>query len=290
MYRIVKKEAILGSRKPLVFSDSTAGGYRRLTGVGVFVPAIENQFASDTIVPSSSQTLVVNPIIKPAIKLFSIAGLGEREFHLTDGTNEHNYLLTKVAANTYSLSGKEIASNSRTYYITDTNPSVQDYENKYYGKDADYAFDGTKRDTLTVSTSSASAKFKITLKKSDTLIFYSESGSFVISRTLPVFKSFNGISVRMQINNLQDNPLCDICNPKIIMNFKPNPQTTQEAMVAMKKAMYMDMFDESRLVPMNYDIKKHTKLDFIIDLNAGNEINSDYLGERCDLKVYLRYE
>ena len=292
MLRIVKKEAVLGAEKPLVFSDSVAGGCTRLTGVGIFIPAIENQFASSFIVPSSNQSIMVNPMIME--RLFVRADLpnvGQREIHLTDGTSEHNYALTKVSENSYKLTNKEIINESRTYYLTETNPSVQSFTNQYYGKDSDYSFDGIKRDTLVQTDNpSAVAKFAITLKKSDTLTFDLESGLLVISRTLPIFSEFNGISVRMQINNLMDNPLCDIYNPKITLPFTMNPTTTEEAMRGMKKALFFNVFEDKRLIPIDYTIKKHTKLDFIIDLSAGNIINEDYRGEKCDLKVYLRYE
>jgi hypothetical protein len=58
----------------------------------------------------------------------------------------------------------------------------------------------------------------------------------------------------------------------------------------MKKALYFNLFEQNRLIQMNYDVRNHNKLDFIVDLSEGNRINSDYIGEECDLKVYLRYE
>lgn len=300
MWRIVKKEAVLGARKPLMFSDSVAGGYSKLTGVGVFIPAIENQYASDHIVPSSRQSAILNAMIGYYRISYSFGGggqvLGHKQVHLTDGTSANTFLLNNGAdENSFTLTGKEINSNGqRTFYLyldwSSTPP--QDFQPLYYGKDQSYAFDtasGLKKDTLTATTT-AGELFAITLKKSDTLNFNIESGVLEISRTLPIFSVFNGISVRMQINNLQDNPICDIYQPKITMPFTINPTTTEEAMRGMKKALFFNVFEDSRLIQMNYDIKKHTKLDFIIDLNAGNTINHDYIGESCDLKVYLRYE
>ena len=95
---------------------------------------------------------------------------------------------------------------------------------------------------------------------------------------------------------------------KITMPFKPVATTTEEAQREMRKALflcpdeeydtedYLDGLSENesewqyRLVPMNYDVRNHNKIDFIVDVNEGNTINDDYIGEQCDLKVYLRYE
>ena len=290
MLRIVKKTAVLGARKPLIFSENIAGGCKRLVGVGVFIPAIENQFASDSIATSAQQSMVVNPVGMFRVSMF--ASSITTTVKITDGSITRT-LSKSGYSSKYTLTGTEINTGSRSMYIKVTTQDLMFGTNTttYYSASDDFSYTGTKSGTLVQTNEIANVTpFMITLKRSDTLTFDIITGTIEISRDLPIFSEFNGITVKMQINNLQDNPLCFIFNPKITMPFTPVATTTEQSMAQMKKALFFNVFEQNRLIQMNYDIHRHTKLDFIVDINSGNSINSDYIGESCDLKVYLKYE
>lgn len=294
--RIVKKTVTLGSPKPLVFNTNIAGGVKRLTGVGVFIPAIENQFASADITPSSSQSATVNPV---GGKVFAriAAPLGGTDVYLCASAGTQNKKLTRNGNGKYTISGLEITEESgRVFYLkaitSGTLVGGQEVTRYYSAADTDLSFNGTKKADFVESDDEPADKFGLVLKRSDTLtVVLSNDGATVeISRSLPIFSEFNGISVKMMINNRQDNPLAMVFQPKITMPFTPVATTTAEAQREMKKALYFNLFEQNRLIQMNYDVRNHNKIDFIVDVNEGNTINDDYIGEQCDLKVYLRYE
>ena len=294
MLRIEKRILTLGSRKPLVFSTNIAGGVKRLTGVGVFIPAIENQFASADIATSSSQSATVNPVggrtfvIRPMI-------VGRTEIYLCASAGTQDKKLTRDG-NKYTISGMDIPEGSgRVFYLKAVTSGTligQQEFTTYYSADVDLSFAGTKQKDLVQSDTEPTDKFGLVLKRSDTLtvVLSSNGATMEISRSLPIFSQFNGISVKMMINNRQDNPLAMVFQPKITMPFTPVATTTAEAQREMKKALYFNLFDQKRLIEMNYDVRNHNKIDFIVDVSDGNTINEDYIGEQCDLKVYLRYE
>ena len=291
MLRIVKKKVVLGAKKPLVFSENVAGGVRRLTGVGVFIPAIENQFASAEIATSAQQAVVVNPAVGKNRFVRLAPLIGGIEVYLMSGSSIVSKL-TNIGSGKYSLSKVEVNDTTGTHYLKSVVSGIQDSPTTYYSADVDLSFSGTKSSNLVISDTEPSDKFRLVLKKSDTLTFIlsSSSASVELSRDLPIFSEFNGISVKMMINNRQDNPLATTFQPKIVMPFTPVASTTEETIREMKKALYFNLFEQNRLIQMNYDVRNHNKLDFIVDLSEGNRINSDYIGEECDLKVYLRYE
>lgn len=296
MLRIEKRILTLGSRKPLVFSTNIAGGVKRLTGVGVFIPAIENQFASADIATSSSQSATVNPVggrtfvIRPMI-------VGRTEIYLCASAGTQDKKLTRNGNGKYTISGLEIAEGSgRVFYLkaitSGTLVGGQEVTRYYSAADTDLSFNGTKKADFVESDEEPTDKFGLVLKQSDTItvVLTNDGATVEISRSLPIFSQFNGISVKMMINNRQDNPLAMVFQPKITMPFTPVATTTAEAQREMKKALYFNLFDQKRLIEMNYDVRNHNKIDFIVDVSDGNTINEDYIGEQCDLKVYLRYE
>lgn len=296
MLRIEKRILTLGSRKPLVFSTNIAGGVKRLTGVGVFVPAIENQFASADITPSSSQSVVVNPVGGriPLVARYEL--LGGTDIYLCAAAPGTQNKMLKRNGNKYTISDMDIPEGSgRVFYLKAVTSGTligQQEFTTYYSADVDLSFAGTKQKDLVQSDTEPTDKFGLVLKRSDTLtvVLSSNGATMEISRSLPIFSQFNGISVKMMINNRQDNPLAMVFQPKITMPFTPMATTTAEAQREMKKALYFNLFDQKRLIEMNYDVRNHNKIDFIVDVSEGNTINEDYIGEQCDLKVYLRYE
>lgn len=289
MLRIIKKTVVLGARKPLQFSVNVAGGCRKLVGMGVIIPAINNQFASATITPSARQAEQVNERIDQRVLPPGVHPVLGASYSLFDGTN--NYSLESADGINLFLNEKEINSPERIFCVCRTlsNPP---FTRTYFYLEDDLSFDTTRKGVFNGSTQDYSEvnPFSLLLKKSDIFTFNKDTKSFVISRVLPIFAQFNGISVRMQVNNLRDNPLNDIYNQKIAMPFRSSAVTTEEAQVDMRKAFVCNLYEQSPLIKLNYDIVNHTKIDFIVDINTGNIINEDYLGEKCDLKVYLRYE
>ena len=314
LYRILNKTVTLGSPKPLQFSTNIAGGVKRLTGVGVFIPATENQFASADITPSSSQSTQVNPVGGKQMIIRVLAPLGGTNVYLCTSAGQEKKL-TGNGNSKYTISGLEIAESSGSiFYLkavtSGTLVGGQEVTRYYSAADTDLSFNGTKKADLVQSNDEPADKFGLLLKRSDTLtvVLTNDGATVEISRSLPIFSEFNGISVKMMINNRQDNPLAMTIQTKITMPFKPVATTTEEAQREMRKALflcpdeeydtedYLDGLSENesewqyRLVPMNYDVRNHNKIDFIVDVNEGNTINDDYIGEQCDLKVYLRYE
>ncbi len=215
---VIKSNAVLGSRKPLLLSQSVLGGYKKLVGVGVFIPTADNQFASSKF----------KPVFKPIFK----ANL--------------------VADSTFR---PEQSAVPRTMSATAT-------------------------------------------QNNDSLPFFAEN---------------NGFLVKMQINSKQDNPLSyqfypqfsacmDLYSPteleyeEVVTGETPEQQAEREArneqkalLLAKQKesAIFFNTEDTNRLIPLDYDIKPQTKIDFIVDVNEGNKVN--YTDKNIDIKIYLKF-
>ena len=146
LYRILNKTVTLGSPKPLQFSTNIAGGVKMLTGVGVFIPATENQFASADITPSSSQSTQVNPVGGKQMIIRVLAPLGGTNVYLCTSAGQEKKL-TGNGNSKYTISGLEIAESSGSiFYLKAVTSGTQDNVTRYYSAaDTVLSFNGTKK-------------------------------------------------------------------------------------------------------------------------------------------------
>lgn len=108
----------------------------------------------------------------------------------------------------------------------------------------------------------------------------------IILTGLNPFFEYNGMLVRMTINNRNANPVYHVFN----QHFTALPKHLLRD--RKKRAKYQQFFNVSenvRLMPMKHNLKAMTHMDFIIDLNSLNKVSPLFRGVAADVKIYLLY-
>lgn len=246
---------MLGSRKPLQLSHNVLGGYSKIVGVGAFIPAMENQIVTDEFENVNNNKFVGNLPNSRKYNLTDYSGISQCVW-ATNTQLQIGNLVQTFSTNTPPLPPIQ-------QQPTDPQPANSEQE-----------------PTTTAD------------------------------RNMPFFATCNGFNIKMLVNNKNDNPLSFNFMPNYtaiptkvettIATAETHPHLTQTELdaenlkrakaIAKKKAssVFWNTEDSARLIPISYDIKPQTRVDFIIDVNEQNICN--YTDTETTMKIYLKFE